>query len=261
VTDRSASEPAQTERRVRPLTARSRPLTAAPRRSAPTARPLTAPTHHPAPPPATPISTPAAPTSSLARSLAEIPALVALAVAIVVVVRFLFVQAFFIPSTSMIPQLQVQDKVVVSRLAYRLHPVHRGDIIVFPAPPGAPLESPPPHGGSVLRRSLRYIGQRLGLTSTTDEFIKRVIALPGETVGGHDGHVYINGRLLLEPYLPPGTVTPDFAPVTVPPHELWVMGDSRQNSYDSKYFGPIKQSKIVGRAFLRVWPLTHFSFL
>ena len=197
----------------------------------------------------------------MVRSLAEIPVLIALAVAIVVVVRFLFVQAFYIPSKSMVPQLQVYDKVVVSRLAYRLHPPHRGDIIVFPAPPGAPLEAQPPHGGSAARRFLRYVGQRLGLTSTTDEFIKRVIALPGETVDGHDGHVYINGRLLLEPYLPPGTVTPDFAAVKVPPHELWVMGDNRQNSFDSKYFGPIRQSKIVGRAFLRVWPFDKISFL
>jgi signal peptidase I len=226
-----------------------------------TRQPSTASVRPPAGPEASSGPTPDDRSWSVARSVAEVPVLIALAVAIVVVVRFVFVQAFYIPSTSMIPQLQVEDKVVVSRLAYRLHPPHRGDIIVFPAPPGAPRESAPPHGGSALRRFFRYIGQRLGLTSTTDEFIKRVIALPGETVDSHDGHVYINGRLLLEPYLPAGTETPAFGPVKVPPHELWVMGDSRQNSYDSKFFGPIKQSKIVGRAFLRVWPFSHFSFL
>jgi signal peptidase I len=200
---------------------------------------------------------------SLARSLAEIPALVALAVAIVVVVRFLLVQAFYIPSESMTPQLHVQDKVVVSRLAYRFHSPRRGDIIVFPAPPGPCRETRPAHGGSALRRFARYVGQKLGLTSTTDEFIKRVIGLPGETVNGHDAHVYVNGRLLLEPYLPPGptSVTPDFASVKVPPGRVFVMGDNRPNSCDSKFFGPIKRSSIVGRAFLRVWPVGDVSFL
>jgi signal peptidase I len=211
-----------------------------------------------------PASEPAVqPTPSLrwVRSVAEIPILVALAVAIVVVVRFLFVQAFYIPSPSMVPQLEVQDKVVVSRLSYHLHSPRRGDIIVFPAPPGAPRETQAPHGGSAPRRFVRFIGQRLGLTSTTDEFIKRVIALPGETVEGHDNHVYINGRLLLEPYLPAGTVTQDFRPQKVPPGQLWVMGDNRPNSDDSRYFGTIKESSIVGRAFLRLWPVTHLAFL
>jgi signal peptidase I len=199
--------------------------------------------------------------TTLARSLAEIPILIALAVAIVVAVRFLFVQAFYIPSKSMVPQLRVQDKVVVSRMAYRLHSPRRGDIVVFPAPPGAPREAPTPHGGGALRRLARFVGQRLGLTSTTDEFIKRVIALPGETVEAHDNHIYINGRLLLEPYLPAGTVTQDFKPATVPRGQLWVMGDNRPDSFDSRYFGPIKQSSIVGRAFLRLWPVTHIAFL
>jgi signal peptidase I len=201
------------------------------------------------------------PAVSLVRSLAEVPLLIALAVAIVVVVRFLFVQAFYIPSKSMVPQLEVQDKVVVSRMAYRLHSPRRGDIIVFPAPPGAPRETQPPHGGSPVRRAFRFVGQRLGLTSTTDEFIKRVIALPGETVQAHDNHIYINGRLLLEPYLPSGTVTQDFDPQKVPSGELWVMGDNRPNSYDSRFFGSIKQRSIVGRAFLRLWPVTHVAFL
>jgi signal peptidase I len=182
-------------------------------------------------------------------------------VAIVVVARLFVVQAFYIPSGSMLPQLQLQDKVVVSRLAYRFHTVHRGDIIVFAAPPNAPTERAAPTGGSELRRALRYVGERLGLSARNDAFIKRVIGLPGETVEGRDGHVYVNGRLLLEPYLPPGTVTSDFAPVHVPKGQLWVMGDNRSNSSDSRVFGPIKRSSLVGRAFLRIWPVTHVAFL
>ncbi len=199
---------------------------------------------------------------SVARSLLEVPFLGAIAVAIVVVVRLAFVQAFYIPSGSMLPQLQLQDKVIVSRMAYRLHSPRRGDIVVFDAPPRAQeLEGTMPPGGSSLRRALRWTGQRLGLTARQDEFIKRVIALPGETVEGHDGHVYVNGRLLLEPYLPAGTQTQPFPKVKVPPGHLWVMGDNRGNSQDSRFFGAVRERTVVGRAFLRVWPGTHLAFL
>jgi signal peptidase I len=157
--------------------------------------------------------------------------------------------------------LQLQDKVVVSRLAYHLHPPRRGDIVVFYAPRNAEPERIPPHGGSALRRAFRYVGEKLGLAPSSDVFIKRVIGLPGDTVAGHDGHVYINGVLLLEPYLPPGVQTPTFPSQRVPRGELWVMGDNRANSEDSHVFGPIRQGTIIGRAFVRVWPLDHAAFL
>lgn len=199
---------------------------------------------------------------TLARGALELGLLGGLAVTIVVVVRLVLVQAFYIPSGSMLPQLQLQDKVVVSRLAYRFHSPRRGDIVVFSAPPNMPKEGALPHGGSALRRGVRWVGQRLGLAATTDELIKRVIALPGETVEGHGGHIYVNGRLLLEPYLPAGTeMVQSFGPVKIPRGRLWVMGDHRNNSYDSRFFGPIRERTIVGRAFLRVWPVTHISFL
>ena len=94
-----------------------------------------------------------------------------------------------------------------------------------------------------------------------EEFIKRVIALPGETVEGHDNAVYVDGRKLIEPYLPPGTSIGDFDPVKVPPGHLWVMGDNRTNSSDSRVFGPIRADTIVGRAILRVWPPQRTAFL
>jgi signal peptidase I len=101
----------------------------------------------------------------------------------------------------------------------------------------------------------------VGVLQDQTEFIKRVVALPGETVEGRAGHVYINGRLLQEPYLPPQTLTSDFAPVQIPRGSVWVMGDNRPNSNDSRYFGPIARSQIVGRTIWRVWPLGHVSFL
>jgi signal peptidase I len=161
----------------------------------------------------------------------------------------------------MLPQLQLQDKVVVSRLAYRLHSPHRGDIVVFDAPANACPENAPSPGGSELRRALRSVGQWLGLTARKDVFIKRVIGLPGDTVEGHDGHVFIDGRLLLEPYLPPATEIIPFAATRISSGRLWVMGDNRNNSCDSRIFGAIRERSVLGRAFLRVWPLSHVAFL
>jgi signal peptidase I len=198
------------------------------------------------------------------RGLVEVPIIAALAVLIVVVLRTFIVQPFYIPSASMVPQLQVNDKILVSRLSYRLHGVHRGDIIVFNAPPGVEITGSH-HGGP-----LSFITQRLGLTPRTDVLVKRVIGLPGETVEGRGGHVYVNGKLLVEPYLPTGPMaepdprmfsTPTFAPTTVPSGQLWVMGDQRGDSEDSHIFGPIQKSSIIGRAIVKMWPLSNLSFL
>jgi signal peptidase I len=112
-----------------------------------------------------------------------------------------------------------------------------------------------------VRRLHRYVGQKLGLAPSSDVFIKRVIDLPGETAAGHDDHVYINGMLLLEPYMPAGVQTPSFPPQRLLPGQLWVMGDNRPSSDDSHIFGPIRQSTLIGRAFLRVWPINHVAFL
>jgi signal peptidase I len=175
----------------------------------------------------------------------------------VIALRAFVVQPFYIPSASMVPQLKVDDKILVSRISYRLHGVHRGDIVVFDEPPGARLV-PSPGGSGGLWHG---IGERLGLVPTTSVLVKRVIGLPGDRVEGHNNHVYVNGRLLLEPYLPPAAQTGDFNPEVLKKGELWVMGDNRKDSEDSRYFGPIHTSTVIGRAVLRVWPLDTLSFL
>ncbi|HEY7947355.1 MAG TPA: signal peptidase I, partial [Acidimicrobiales bacterium] len=86
---------------------------------------------------------------------------------------------------------------------------------------------------------------------------KRVIGLPGDVISSKEGRVYINGRPLHEPYLVPGTVTTDITMQKVPPHEYFVMGDNRSDSQDSRFFGPISRSLIVGRVVMRIWPLSH----
>jgi signal peptidase I len=186
--------------------------------------------------------------------VAEDVALVAIAVTVAIVVRAFVAQAYWIPSGSMIPQLRINDRVVVSRLAYDLHQIHRGDIVVFKAPPALNTV----HGNGGFFRSILVA---LGLAEDHTVLIKRVIALPGETVSGRGGHVYIGDERLVEPYLPRGTYTSTFGPVTVPPGDVWVMGDNRGDSEDSRYFGPIPERSIVGRATWKVWPPWDASFL
>jgi signal peptidase I len=187
----------------------------------------------------------------------ELAVLVVTALVIAVVVKSFVAQAFYIPSGSMLPQLQIDDRVVVSKISFRIHDPHRGDIVVFDAPGGEPKDTSP-----WPERAVRSVIQSIGLSApSTDEYIKRVVALPGERVEGRGGKVLVEGRELIEPYLPAGTTTTDFPAVVVPPKTLWVMGDNRGNSADSRIFGPIPQSTVVGRAFARVWPLTHTSFL
>jgi signal peptidase I len=192
------------------------------------------------------------------RGRAGWPVLVGAAIVLAFLVKTFAAQVFYIPSDSMQPQLHVDDRVVVSKLSYRLHPPRRGDIVVFEAPPS---EQGTPSGGNAVREAARSLGEALGLVQARTELIKRVIALPGETVEGRGGDVYVDGQYLFEPYLPVGVETSSFGPVTVGPGQLWVMGDNRADSRDSRFFGAIPISTVVGRTIWRVWPPGHLSFL
>jgi signal peptidase I len=147
-------------------------------------------------------------------------------------VRAFAIQTFFIPSASMEPTLMIGDRILVDKLSYHLHGVGRGDIVVFASPP---KETDP----------------------AIKDLVKRVIGLPGETISSRGGRVYIDGKPLKEPWLPPGTVTTGITPQKIPPDEYFVMGDNRSDSQDSRYFGPISGSLIVGRVVLRIWPLSR----
>jgi signal peptidase I len=203
------------------------------------------------------------------RRLVEDAVLVVIAVVAAVLIRTLVAQVYYIPSSSMVPQLRVDDRVVVSRLAYHLHPVHRGDIIVFRAPPG--IGSSPHSSRGEVARLAHGIGVALGVTEDQTVLIKRVIGLPGETVTAHDGSVYVDGDLVVEPYLPRGTTTSSFGtssfgtssfgPVRIPSGFVWVMGDDRGDSEDSRVFGPVAERTIIGRAIWKVWPPWRTSFL
>ena len=175
------------------------------------------------------------PSSSLRGALEWVLILLG-AVAVAFVIKTFLFQAFYIPSVSMEPTLMVKDRVIVNKLSYDFHDVHRGDIVVFKSPPGEE-------------------------SSAVKDLIKRVIALPGETVEARDGHILINGQPLTEPYLRDGVTTGQMEPHKVPAGHVWVMGDNRPNSKDSRFFGAIPEDLIVGRAFIRVWPIPKLSLL
>ena len=203
------------------------------------------------------------------RTARELPILIGLAVLIAFLFKAFVAQAFFIPSGSMIPELEIGDRVVVSKISCRLHSPRRGDIVVFDCPPRA---SCPPKGrpASPPVRALRSLMEAIGVRQpSTEEYIKRVIGLPGDSVDIRGGKVFINDRELIEPYLQPGTVTtPPLAgpgypklPLDVPAGQLWVMGDNRSNSSDSRVFGTIARSSVVGRAMVRAWPPGRLGYM
>ncbi len=201
----------------------------------PAASPSPDPSLPPQPSPVPQADEPAKKKPSGLRNVVEWVVIIVGALLVAFIVKTFLVQAFYIPSGSMLPTLQEQDRVLVNKLSYDLHDVERGDLVVFEGPDQAP-------------------GQ-------VKDLIKRVIALPGETVESRpDGFIYIDGKMLLEPYLGSGITTGPLEPTTVPADHIWVMGDNRGNSRDSRFFGPIKESSIIGKAFVRVWPISSFRF-
>ena len=160
-------------------------------------------------------------------------------IAIALLVEAFLIQAFWIPSPSMEPTLDVGDRVLVNKLSYKFHDVNRGDVVVFERPPGAST----------------------GQTGEIKDLIKRVVAVGGDTVEAKEGNVYVNGEQIDEDYLEPGTPTDNLPLTTIPEGQVFVMGDNRTNSEDSRIFGPIDEDAIVGRAFIRVLPITDIGWL
>jgi signal peptidase I len=182
------------------------------------------------------------------RTIIEWAILIGSALLIAILIKTFLFQAFYIPSESMKPTLNVGDRVLVNKVSYRLHDVNRGDIVVFTTPPKAK-----------------------DANNEIKDLVKRVIALPGESFSTHDGGVYINGRPLKEPYLQRGVQTcapntgasgcGDVPATKIPSGDILVLGDNRPASKDSRFFGPIKESSIVGRVFVRIWPLNDLGLL
>ena len=157
--------------------------------------------------------------------------LIAVGLALVIII-FLY-QPVKVEGTSMAPLLSDQERIFINKFVYRFEPINRGDVVVF----WYPLDK-------------------------TKSFIKRVIALPGESVEIRQGMVYVDGQQIKEPYVPPQYEDlSDYGPVRVPPNMYFVMGDHRISSNDSRVFGPVPSRFIYGRAVFAYWPVDHFGSL
>jgi signal peptidase I len=169
------------------------------------------------------------------------------ALVIAITVRTLILQQFYISGPSMESTMYQDNRVLVNKLSYRLHDIHRGDVVVFDR---VTVD------GEIVQH---------------DDLIKRVIALAGETVSIKDCKVFIDGELLEESYLNDYDLAeseledrcrvPVMEDLVVPKNQLFVMGDNRPQSFDSRMFGPIEQSLVVGRAFVIIWPFSAAKFL
>jgi signal peptidase I len=206
--------------------------------------------------------------------LRELPGIVITALVISVLIKTFLVQAFYIPSGSMENTLLVNDRVLVNKLADKPDEIHRGDIVVFRDPGGWLGNSADNtgRGGLIggMRKALVFVG--LAPAVGEEDLIKRVIAVGGDTVQCcTNGHMTVNGVPLDEPYLYPSDLkTPsqtDFGPIKVPEGKLWVMGDHRSVSEDSRAHrsqpghGFVPVSDVIGRAFTIVWPINRAKLL
>ena len=195
---------------------------------------------------------PARPASTgITRLVREWGVVLVVALTVAIVVRAFVFSPFYIPSSSMEPGLQINDRILVNKLSYRAHDVRRQDVVVFDAPPGVDF------GPNV------------------KDLVKRVIGLPGDSLEIRDCGVYVNGAKLSEPYIAKDATgapacTTGFSTavdpngdgmIQVPAGDVFVMGDNRTNSDDGRTWGFLEQSLIVGRAFVIYWPISHWTWL
>jgi signal peptidase I len=185
----------------------------------------------------------------------EAPVLILIAFVLALGIKATAFAPFYIPSGSMLPTLKVGDRILVNKLSYKLHDPGRGDIVVFQqGSTGSP---------NLFQRLWNTISEGLGRPPDgSRDLVKRVIGLPGDTIEVRADAVYINGEKLQEPWLPAGvSMGGRYGPMQIPPGHYFVMGDNRPNSSDSRVFGPIPKSDIVGRAIVRVWPPSRLGGL
>ncbi len=149
-------------------------------------------------------------------------------------IRTFVAEARYIPSSSMLPTLEINDRLIIDKLSYRFKDPQRGDIVVFTPTPALQQEN------------------------FKDAFIKRVIGLPGDTIEVKEGKVYVNGEMLTEEYIKEQPKY-DYGPVVVPENQYLVLGDNRNNSYDSHYWGFVPRENIIGQAVIRFFPFNRIG--
>jgi signal peptidase I len=192
----------------------------------------------------------------------EVAILIGIALVVTLLVRAFVLQAFFIPSASMEDTLHIGDRVLVSKVSYDVGSVHRGDVIVFDGTDSFSPEVTPAKG--LIPKLARDVGAFFGMAPSEHDFVKRVIGVPGDTVAccTAQGLLTVDGVAVHEPYLYPGNPasTQQFR-IVVPPGRLWVMGDHRSDSADSRAHlgdpggGTVPEDRVIGKAVAIYWPL------
>lgn len=162
----------------------------------------------------------------------EIIESIVIAVLLAALIRIFILAPFYIPSGSMVPTLLEGDRIIVSKITYRIWAPQRGDIVVFKYP-----------------------------RDPSRDYVKRLIGLGGETVALKNNRLYINGQVVPENYLPPGIQFADYGPVRVPEGHYLVLGDNRNVSEDSRYWGPLPEKNVIGKALLVYWPPARIRLL
>jgi signal peptidase I len=187
----------------------------------------------PTPPP------PATPKKPRRRALIEWTAIIVVAVLVSFLLRTFAFQTFFIPSGSMEPTLQIGDRIIVNKLAVSWGTINIGDIVVFKAPPAENCDSADP----------------------VTDLVKRVIGIPGDTLTSKGNTIYVNGVALKEKWPHTEPLGQPITKITLNPNMYFMMGDNHSDSCDSRMWGPVPRSDIIGKAFLRIWPLSRIGFL
>lgn len=209
------------------------------------------------------------------KHLTELPMLVLIAFGIAILIKTFLVQAFFIPSKSMLPTLRVGDRVLVEKLSYALNDPRRGDVVVFEKSVFGASEDVPWH-----QDARNFLRELLGLpTGLEEDYIKRVVAVSGDTIRyvGNPRELFVNGEPVDQSYVKGGkdTISSTITKASckgldmevsgdgcrVPAGRIFVMGDNRADSEDSRLLGPIDGDKVIGRAFVIIWPPDDFSSL
>jgi signal peptidase I len=171
------------------------------------------------------------------RALIEWSAIIVVAVLVSFLLRTFAFQTFFIPSGSMEPTLQVGDRIIVNKLAVSLGTINIGDIVVFKAPPAENCGEP------------------------VTDLVKRVIGIPGDTLTSKGNTIYVNAQPLRESWPHTEPLGQAITKITLKANQYFMMGDNHSNSCDSRMWGPVPRSDIIGKAFLRIWPLSRIGFL